>query len=244
MRSFFCLSCKGLKPLISIGEKMISHKHECIYIHIPKTAGTSIESAFGHLDGHTGREGQDHRSVRMIAPKLNTGIFYSIENFRIFITSLRYGFWKHKNPNNALTVSRDQYSSYFKFTVVRDPWDRAYSSYENVMRDELHKLFWGIKEPITFNKFLRQFMGKEMLSPQTYWLKDFKNKMPFDYICRFENLKDDFDNVCRLMGLESIVLPHKIKGSRDNYKEKIDGEAIDLVAGFYKEEIELFNYTF
>jgi hypothetical protein len=223
---------------------MISHKYKCIFIHIPKTAGTSIESALGHLDGHQGRGGQDHRSIRIIAPKLNPGIFYSIENFRIFIASLRYGFWEHKNPNNTLTVSRDQYNNYFKFTIVRDPWDRAYSCYENVISDEVHKQSWGIKEPTTFNEFLRLYMGKEMLFSQTYWLKDFKNQMPFDYICRFENLKDDFDKVCRKMGLKSIVLPHKNKGSGGNYKGRIDNEAADLIAEFYKEEIELFNYSF
>jgi len=223
---------------------MISHKYKCIFIHIPKTAGTSVESALGHLDGHQGREGQDHRCIRMIEPWINTGIFRSTVNFRMFLSSVRYSFRNHKNPNNDLTVSREQYNSYFKFTVVRNPWDRAYSSYENVMRDELHKQAWGIKEPVTFNEFLRRFMGKEMLVPQTYWLKDFKNKMPFDYICRFENLKDDFNNVCRLMGYKSIVLPHKKKGSGGNYKDKIDNESRNLIAEFYKEEIELFNYRF
>ena len=39
---------------------MISHKHQCIFVHIPKCAGTSIASALGHLDNHTGRGGQDH----------------------------------------------------------------------------------------------------------------------------------------------------------------------------------------
>ena len=26
---------------------MISHEHKCVYIHIPKTAGTSVEKHFG-----------------------------------------------------------------------------------------------------------------------------------------------------------------------------------------------------
>jgi len=141
-------------------QEMISHKYKCIFILIPKTAGTSVESALGHLDGHQGRDGQDHRCIRMIEPKINTGIFYSKANFRMFLSSVRYNFRNHKNLNNGLTVSRDQYNSYFKFTVVRDPWDRMYSSYENVMRDEINKRSWGIKQPITFNEFLHLFMGE------------------------------------------------------------------------------------
>jgi hypothetical protein len=46
------------------------------------------------------------------------------------------------------------------------------------------------------------------------------------------------------MGLKSIVLPHKNKGSGGDYKGRIDCEAAELIAEFYKEEIELFNYSF
>jgi len=181
----------------------------------------------------------------MVEPRINAGIFYSKANFRMFLSSVRYDFRSHKNPNNGLIVSKDQYNSYFKFTVVRDPWDRMYSNYESVMRDEINKRSWGIKQPKTFNEFLHLFMGKEMLVyPQTFWLKDFKNQLPFDYVCRFENLGDDFDNVCRLMGFKSIVLPYINKGSEGDYKDRMDSEAADLIAEFYKEEIELFNYSF
>ena len=45
---------------------MISHNYKFIHIHIPKCAGTSIEKAFGHFDAHTGKNAQDHRTLRMI----------------------------------------------------------------------------------------------------------------------------------------------------------------------------------
>ena len=62
---------------------MISHKHTFIFIHIPKCAGTSIESAFGHFDGFSGRGGQDHRSFRMIEkPIVSLNSLSSVENIK------------------------------------------------------------------------------------------------------------------------------------------------------------------
>ena len=46
---------------------MISHKHKCIYIHIPKTAGTSIEYKFGHFK-ELKRGVQDHRTIGEMEP--------------------------------------------------------------------------------------------------------------------------------------------------------------------------------
>lgn len=223
---------------------MISHKHKCIFIHIPKNGGTSIEVALGHLDGHQGREGQDHRSLRMIIPKHSLKIFSTWENLLEYARSKKYRYQKHLNPNNKLTVTQEQYRSYFKFSVVRNPWSRAFSWYKNVIRDEIHQRDLKITAEITLVQFLRRFIGKGMLRPQTYWIKDYENSIPLDYICRFETLKDDFTHVCKQMGLGSLSLPHEIKGSGEDYRERYDKESIQLVAEYYQEEIKLFGYYF
>ncbi len=223
---------------------MISHRYKCIFVHIPKNGGTSIESILGHLEGHQGREGQDHRSLRMMAPKCNPKIFLSATNILEFARSIKYKFQKQVNPNNRLTVTREQYNNYFKFSVVRNPWARAFSWYKNVMRDEIHRIDLKITGEITLNQFLHRFIGKGMLRPQTYWIKDFNNSIPLDYICRFENLNDDFSNVSKRIGLEPMILPHKIKGSGEDYREQYDEESIQLIADYYQEEIELFKYQF
>ena len=79
---------------------MISHKHKCIFIHIPKYAGTSIEQALGHFDNYSGRGGQDHRSIRVIEqPLITPHTFSSKENIVEVVLRLRYKYISRFSQN-------------------------------------------------------------------------------------------------------------------------------------------------
>ena len=225
---------------------MVSHFYKCIFIHIPKCAGTSIESALGHLDGHLGRGGQDHRPIRMIEkPSFSIHTLSSKENIMVFLRGIKHQKYnKVLNKRNKNLASKEQYRNYFKFTVVRNPWARAFSWYKNVMRDEMHQKDIGITSEFTLNLFLKDQIGKGMLRPQTYWLKNYKGEILFDYIGRFENLPDTFNAIKKNLILNQIEFPHKIKGTGEDYKSQYDGESIELIRNFYHDEIQLFEYTF
>ena len=224
---------------------MISHQHKCIFIHIPKCAGTSIENVLGHFDGLSGRSGQDHRSIRMIQqPGLQVAVFRDRENIKDYIRRIREGFRQHANPNNGLTVTPEQYQQYYKFTIVRNPWQRALSWYKNAMRDEIHQRNYGIDANLSFAQFIRRHAGSGFLRPQTYWLKDFAGDMPMDFVLKFESLAEDFARLCVHLNLPPMHLPHKIEGEKTDDSQYFDQATIDFIADYYHEEITLFNYSF
>ncbi|CAH0529062.1 sulfotransferase family 2 domain-containing protein [Vibrio hippocampi] len=224
---------------------MISHEHRCIFIHIPKCAGTSVETVFGHLDGHQGRGAQDHRSMRMLEqPWLRFQSFRSRENIEELLRRQKnkYMFQSH-NQKNKMELSREQYESYYKFSIVRDPWDRALSWYKNVIRDEHHLRQLRVSADISFKEFMCRFAGKGLLRPQVYWLKNFAGDVELDHVGKFENLADDMQRVFNDLGMSNTVLPHKIKGTGSNNDALMCDETRALISKVYREDIELFGYA-
>jgi hypothetical protein len=65
-----------------------------------------------------------------------------------------------------------------------------------------------------------------------------------DYIMRFENLADDFRNVCGILGISPATLPLYNRSNREHYSNYYDDELRELVRKRFGAEIERFGYTF
>ena len=226
---------------------MISHKYKFIHIHIPKCAGSSIEKVFGHLDGHIGRNGQDHRTIRMIErPCFTINSISSISNLKELLLRLRHKMIMKTNPKNHENVTADQFKNYFKFTVVRNPYSRIFSWYRRVIKDEVLLNYYKISENIEFHDYLNKFLNKKnyMIRPQVYWLKNFEGKINLDYIGKFEEIEKVFKEISKYLSTGNINFPHEKKTKKINYKDYYNTRTKDLVTNFYKDDLKTFNYTF
>lgn len=88
-----------------------------VFLHIPKTAGTSIEQALG-LYGPWDQE------------NLATG-FGLIQSRDILARNLSSNFLQHLSLNELESLFPDALAEAQLFTVVRDPWARLLSSFRN-----------------------------------------------------------------------------------------------------------------
>lgn len=156
---------------------MIDHRTKSIFIHMPCTGGTSIESAL--LNG---------RPVDIKE--------------------------KHINSLTAKIIYKQYWNDYFKFSFVRNPWGRMLSMMK--FRD---KSLYGIKEldgKINLDEYLkihpfievdpraRNYSKNSYIKGSVY--QNFLSE-DLDFVGKFENLQNDFNQVCRELNIEPQELP-------------------------------------
>ena len=138
----------------------------------------------------------------------------------------------------------------FSFTIVRNPWDRVVSHYH--YRAMTNQTNLGTS-PVGFNEWVELAYGEknsryyntpQMFMPQTDWITDARGNVIIDFIARYENFQNDFNEICRRIGKSERALPHAKKSDRGNYGNYYTEESKKIVADWFSRDIELFGYHF
>ena len=200
---------------------MISLQKRFLFVHIPKTAGNSIQSAL-----------RDYSEDQLVALRKEQD---GIERFGL--RNPNYKIKKHSTLGEYRdALGNEQFRALYKFTCVRNPWDRMVSYY-----------FTPTQTPETWDRKKFQKIISEAVSIADYLRLDNGEGDPFaniDYIMRFENLTEDFHTVCRTLAISPPSLPRYNRSSREHYSKYYDEELRELVRTRFAAEIERFSYTF
>jgi chondroitin 4-sulfotransferase 11 len=157
-------------------------------------------------------------------------------------------FQGHKKAFEYKQSTPNIFDNYFKFTFVRNPWDRVVSFYHYQIKRGWD--YYPFNETIAFKKFvkewLRQMPGQTTLNTNSCydWISDENNDLLVDFIGRFENFQEDFNIVCDKIGIPQQQLPHKNKSKHKHHTEYYDDETRQIVAEQYAKDIEYFGYEF
>lgn len=153
-------------------------------------------------------------------------------------------------PAEILKQDIDNFSNFFKFAFVRNPWDRMYSMYkftlrrnwmpkettyaEFLSRDDLH-----VTEACKYQNPIVPITKK----PQLDFIADSNGNLLVDYIGKYENIQNDFKYICSRLGV-NISLPHINVSPGMVYKDVYNSNTKQFIAKYFEKDIDTFNYLF
>lgn len=191
---------------------------------------------------------KSHQFIFLAVPKTaSSSIEHALAEFRSPLTGC---FNKHAT---CTKLSRDLppeiWDSYFKFAVVRNPYDTLQSWYFYRQREDLanpkhprHNLYTG---NISFDEFVETFSQKHIMLNQIYWTAPpaLGGENQLDFVCRYENLAADFGEVCRRLDIPCPTLPTIRSSSNDaSAKNLWNRHSRRLANDYFKEDFEHFDY--
>ena len=207
---------------------MISHKHKCIFVHIPKTAGASIADMIWARPRSTSELWGGF--VDRYRNKYQTGGLQHLRWHQI-----------------RLEVGADIFNEYFKFTFVRNPWDKVVSQYRYLaMRGDLLEYF-GFSEYPEFETYLDSALQSDhvQVADQSSFIVSDAGEYMVDFIGRFESLHCDARKIFKKIGVNAGPFPHVNRSDRhQDFRKYYTAKTKAMVAERYKTDIERFGYYF
>ena len=249
----------------------LSHNHKCLFVHIPRTGGTSFRRML-KIDEEV--EGLEYLNTKGLMPVQNQR-WYCYSSYpsikRIHLPSHTVPRVLHKEHlcikymSQLSLIDQDIFDNYYKFAFVRNPWDRFISLWvkfkeEVLLQEQFNGLFnlhidYDFKEPQELLKFLLLAHRKDLLlprwfKPQYEYVHDENLRVLTNYVGMYEKFQFSFDFLC-----DRIDVPHKTLpwSSEDHRRKKKDGKhytewyddiMISAVAEIYYNDIRTWGYEF
>lgn len=190
-------------------------ENKCIFVHIPKAGGVSINKAlFGNLGG-------GHVPI--------------------------YKYY--------LSFSPKEFEGYYKFSFVRNPWDRLVSAYFFLKSggfndSDKHFFVENLSKYKTFNDFVIGWLNEENIYSWIHFVPQYEfimlnSKVLVDKIFKVEKMDNNMLILSSKLN-RNLDIYHENKTIRrnKNYKDYYNDKTIEIVRKIYNKDIKMFQYEF
>ncbi len=204
---------------------IISAGRSYVFVHIPKTGGTSLATALESramkddiLIGDTPKAQKRKARLRHLAGKGRL--------------------WKHSTLDDIVGVVDTR--GMFTFTLVRNPWDRMVSYYTWLQSQTFDHPAVVLAQTTGFSNFLNAPQTRESLrqNPYSSYMQD------DSFYFRIECLEDDLQPLWKHLGFQ-LTIPHVNTSDRNrDYRGYYSDADANLVSDLCAADILRSNYSF
>lgn len=213
---------------------IISPARRFIFVHIPKTGGTSLALAL---------EARAHRDDILIGdtPKAIK------RKGRVKTLAAKGRLWKHSTLADLDgAVSPSELDAMFIFTLVRNPWDRMVSYYHWLRKQSFSHAAVTLAKSSAFPDFVLHPETDASLRafPYARYVTDAAGSNRASAFVRLEHLVGDLAPVEAHLGFR-LDMPHTNASDRPrDYRTAYDDTTANAVAKMCAQDIAQFGYEF
>ena len=151
-------------------------------------------------------------------------------------------------PLNPTSFTHSLFNSLYKFCFVRNPYDRLFSAYTflkegGINNQDLEFSNSYLQEFASFDEFVLKGLEKEEImnwvhfKPQYTFVCDENDNIVMDFIGKMENLKADFNTVCKHLNIESELQELNMSSAKKN---EFSEEVKAMIKLKYQKDFNLF----
>jgi hypothetical protein len=228
----------------------INDEKKLLFLHIPKCGGCYIRTIL--LNNYNYNDffaGTIHHKLTEFCDKIDNNVN---DKHTITIKGKYRYFTSHQNYDEK------KYKDYYKYTFVRNPYDKLHSAYyylkENIKDDTIRGLYENMELFVDFKTFINNISRINNISYFHAFITQYNQLINEDgiidmnYIGNVETLDEDF---LQILNINNIDIKHqnvlfkneKINtANRENIFDDYDEEMLKFVNEYFKTDFLYFNY--
>jgi len=209
----------------------ISLSKNFLFVHIPKTAGSTV-----------------HIALRPYCVNRNRTLFRRAISWLPVKENPEKAYIRGHSTSEVFRTKLDPalFQKLHKFAIVRNPYDHAVSSYV-FTQTNTHGRRYKDAQNWSFADFLSYLERKDRIMPrnQSAWLVNRRGDLQVDRILFSEDLDRGFAQLCAFLDIDyEGSLPRVNVMKRKDYREYYSDELRQRVDVLYKRDFDLFGYDF